>query len=196
MSHPHKQIMLASQSPRRCELLEQIGITYWVKAPDIDESSAEGEPAEDYVVRLAESKASVIQATTTDGVPVLGADTVVVHDNVILTKPSNPDHANAMLERLSGRNHEVLTAIAVVARQREVLLTRTRVWFREISAAERRAYVATKEPLDKAGGYAIQGLAAMFITRIDGSYSGVMGLPLYETAELLAKFGVHPDGFS
>lgn len=192
MTSTCNQIVLASQSPRRRALLEQIGIRFSVRVADVDESQLAGEPVTDYVVRLAESKAAAVCTGLDSPVPVLGADTVVVVDGSALGKPSNRDDASNMLAQLSGRSHEVLTAVAVAAGRRKVVLNTTRVWFRDISVAERDAYVRTEEPMDKAGAYAIQGFAAVFVSRIDGSYSGVMGLPLYETAGLLAEFDVHP----
>lgn len=192
MTPTGNQIVLASQSPRRRALLEQIGIRFSVRVADVDESQLAGEPVTDYVVRLAESKAAAVCTGLDSPVPVLGADTVVVVDGSALGKPSNRDDASKMLTQLSGRSHEVLTAVAVADGRRKVVLNTTRVWFRDISVAECDAYVRTEEPMDKAGAYAIQGFAAVFVSRIDGSYSGVMGLPLYETAGLLAEFDVHP----
>ena len=140
--------------------------------------------------RLAREKAT---ARSRPGELILGADTTVVSGDDLLGKPRDESHALDMLARLSGRSHSVLTAVALVTpEQTRVRLSETLVWFRATTEAERRAYVATGEPFDKAGAYGIQGLAAAFVSRIDGSYSGVMGLPLYETVELLQEAGLDP----
>ncbi len=179
-------MVLASQSPRRQELLRQVGVRFEVAPADIDESPHHDEAPVDYVRRLAATKAETVEHRRGDGRPVLGADTVVVVDNVLLGKPRNEVHACEMLSRLSGRSHEVLSAVALSRAGTRVSLSRTRVWFRTLEHAEIEAYVETGEPLDKAGAYAIQGYAAAYVERIDGSYSGVMGLPLFETLQLLA----------
>ncbi len=183
-------LCLASMSPRRRELLQQIGVRPLVTAPNIDEAVATGEKAADYVVRMARTKALSIDQHSV-GLPVLAADTVVVIDELILGKPASAAEGVAMLERLAGRAHEVLTAVALAANDGLAFrLSASEVRFRALSRAECRAYWDTGEPHDKAGGYAVQGRGAVFIESLNGSYSGVMGLPLYETAELLRAAGV------
>lgn len=182
-------LILASASPRRCELLAQIGIEFEQRVADIDETPVQGESAEAYVRRMALEKARAVRRADNDELPVLGADTVVVVDGMPLGKPQDFKHAREMLKQLSGRMHEVLSAVALVATAEVVAVNRSKVWFRELSETELEAYWETGEPRDKAGSYAIQGLAAIFIERLDGSYSGVMGLPLYETARLLQDSG-------
>ncbi|MFZ5621700.1 MAG: Maf family protein [Pseudomonadota bacterium] len=187
------RIYLASNSPRRRELLDQIGVTYRVLHVEVDESVRPGEDAAALAQRLALAKAYAGRAAlpADDGRPVLGADTVVVCDGRILGKPHAREAGLAMLATLSGREHEVLTGVALADAAREaVLLSRSRVRFRTIAPAEAEAYWASGEPADKAGGYAIQGLGAVFVADLAGSYSGVMGLPLFETARLLGKFGI------
>jgi septum formation protein len=186
------EIYLASQSPRRRELLEQIGVGYEVLAVEVDEQLHGGECAESYVRRVALGKARAgwRQLPLDRRRPVLGADTAVVTGNDILGKPNDRDHALRMLQQLSGRTHSVLTAVALVGATEQVQVSRSDVTFRTITMAECEAYWDTGEPLDKAGGYAIQGHAAIFVSRIEGSYSGVMGLPLFETAELLQVAGI------
>ena len=187
------QLYLASSSPRRRELLTQIGLPFHIVPASIDETPEAGELAYAYVERLARSKALAglnFLAQRAD-VCVLGADTAVVLDGRILGKPVDRDDALAMLQALSGREHEVLTAVAVADRDRcEARVVSSRVTFREISAEEAERYWETGEPQDKAGGYAIQGLAAVFISRVEGSYSAVVGLPLCETSALLADFSI------
>ncbi len=187
MSRPH--LILASASPRRCELLAQIGVEFEQQVADIDETPARGEAAEAFVRRMALEKARAVRRAGNGELPVLGADTVVVVDGMPLGKPEDFTHARQMLKQLSGRMHEVLSAVALVDTAEAVAVNRSRVWFRELGETEFQAYWETGEPRDKAGSYAIQGLAAIFIKRLDGSYSGVMGLPLYETARLLQEFG-------
>lgn len=184
-------IYLASASPRRRELLAQLGIAFESIVTDIDESLQPDESAETYVRRMASAKAAAaLKRLPARRAPVLGADTVVVIDGQILGKPANQAAAAAMLHRLSGRAHQVLTAVAISDGEHEaVAVSRTVVTFRPLSDTEIDGYWATGEPCDKAGGYAIQGLAATFIESIDGSYSGVMGLPLFDTAGLLNGFG-------
>jgi septum formation protein len=188
-------IYLASGSPRRRELLAQLGLSFDLLVTDIDESLQSGELADAYVCRLARDKArAALGQMPVRRAPVLGADTAVVVDRHILGKPADRETAAAMLRRLSGRDHDVLTAVALVDadgdEQREaVAVSRTVVTFRALSDAEIDGYWATGEPCDKAGGYAIQGFGAIFIEAIHGSYSGVMGLPLFETAHLLNGFG-------
>jgi septum formation protein len=184
-------VYLASASPRRSELLRQIGVPFAVRAAAIAEDPLAGEAPEAYVVRLAAAKAETVWAAVADSRPVLGADTAVVLDADVLGKPETRAEAAAMLERLSGRTHRVLTAVAVrYVGGVETRLSDSEVRFRATTAAERVAYCATGEPFDKAGGYGIQGHAAVFVESIKGSYSGVVGLPLYETAALLARCGV------
>jgi septum formation protein len=183
-------LCLASMSPRRRELLQQIGVRPLVQAPHIDEAVLPGEPPADYVVRMARTKALSLEPHAL-GLPVLAADTVVVIDELILGKPASAAAGVAMLERLSGRAHEVLTAVALLARDGLAFrLSASEVRFRTLTAAECLAYWNSGEPHDKAGGYAVQGRGAVFIEYLRGSYSGVMGLPLYETAELLRAAGV------
>jgi septum formation protein len=186
-------LYLASSSPQRRTLLEQIGIRYRTLAVDVDESVHLHETPEMYVLRLALEKARAGWRSLDPQArcPVLGADTAVVIDGEVLGKPHDREHGVAMLARIAGHSHQVLTAVALVDDKREAArLSVSTVTFRTITAAEREAYWDSGEPLDKAGGYAIQGHAAVFIARLDGSFSGVMGLPLYETAELLGEFGI------
>lgn len=185
------QIILASGSPRRAELLTQLKIRFSRVIPDVDESARPGESVADLVRRLALAKASAGSDLAGCALPVLGADTLVAVDGVALGKPADRSDALDMLGRLSGRAHEVLSAVAVVAAgsiQAEV--SRSTVVFREISAVEAARYWDTGEPRDKAGGYAIQGLGSIFVERMEGSYSGVVGLPLLETERLLIAAGV------
>jgi septum formation protein len=189
------EIYLASRSPRRRELLDQLGVRHRLLAPDVNEAALPRESPEDYVRRLAQIKAEVAAMRVSERrlktLPVLAADTAVVLGKRIMGKPEHPGEAVAMLEQLSGKRHRVLTAVAVVFQGKlAVALSDTQVHFRRLGRAEIESYVATGEPLDKAGAYAIQGRAAAFIKQIEGSYSGVMGLPLYETAQLLSKFGI------
>lgn len=198
-----RAIYLASRSPRRRELLRQIGVTFELiplregagRRADVDETPHAQETADDYVLRVASDKARaaarIVAARRIIARPVLAADTTVVCDDEILGKPADADDAARMLGLLAGRTHRVLTAVAVAAEDRlETRVSESQVRFRGLDAAEIRRYVATGEPYDKAGGYAVQGQAAAFITRIDGSYSGIMGLPLAETAELLRSYGI------
>lgn len=183
--------ILASASPRRAALLEGLGLRFHVRPQDIDESQRPGESARVFVSRLACSKA--LAGATGAGRPVLGADTVVVIDDRVLGKPVDAADGLDMLQRLSGRWHQVMTAVAVVCgTQQHEALSVSDVCFRPITEAEARAYWQTGEPLDKAGGYAIQGIGGMFVAELRGSYSGVVGLPLYETVNLLAAFGIRP----
>ena len=183
-------IILASSSPRRRELLDQIGVHYVCSPVDVDESPREGEAPEHYVVRLAAEKSLLAQRFERTRLPVLGADTTVVLAGEIMGKPQGRDHALAMLARLSGRRHQVMSAVSVRSRQHWQALNISTVSFRPIGRKEMLAYWATGEPVDKAGAYAIQGLGALFVKHIEGSFSGVVGLPLYETAHLLRKAGV------
>lgn len=185
------QLILASASPRRCELLAQIGVSFRVLSVNVDEVPRPGEPPRDYVQRLALQKARTACEASADHLPVLGADTTVALEGALLGKPRDQAEALAMLARLSGREHRVYSGAAMVTRERHAQrVSCTRVSFRTLSLDERRAYVASGEPLDKAGAYAIQGRAAVFVAALHGSYSGVVGLPLFETAELLKEFGI------
>ena len=188
---PEIDIHLASTSPRRRELLAQIGVRHDVVPVVVDETPRPAEAPAEYVLRLALAKARAGHALRGDR-PVLGADTAVVVDDRILGKPLDRDDALGMLARLAGREHRVLTAVAVVGEREETRLSVSHVRFRPIDAAEAAAYWATGEPADKAGGYAVQGLGAIFVESIAGSYSGVMGLPLFETGELLRRAGIAP----
>jgi len=180
----NKEIILASASPRRAELLDQIDVKYKVQAFDIDESSLPDESAEGLVQRLAIEKSQALGMQINK--PVLGADTLGVLEGRLLVKPRDFDHANEMLSSMSGQWHEILSAVAVTYQgETNVKINCNRVLFRQLTNDEIKAYWETGEPQDKAGAYAIQGLAAPFIERIEGSYSGIMGLPLFETAELL-----------
>jgi nucleoside triphosphate pyrophosphatase len=201
MSAAPQKIYLASRSPRRRELLKQIGVAFEVlllrdhpgRNVDVDESQQPGEGPDDYVRRVCRIKADagwerVLQRRLRQ-FPVLAADTVVCVDDVILGKPPDPSHAVKMLRLLSGREHRVLTAVALKLEDRvELVVSESRVRFGEISQADIEAYVASGEASDKAGAYAIQGRAAAFVTELHGSYSGIMGLPLHETAQLLKTF--------
>ncbi|MCF4994156.1 septum formation inhibitor Maf [Pseudomonas syringae] len=188
-----KPLYLASGSPRRRELLTQIGVPFTAVSADIDETPLPDETPSAYVERLARGKAEAGRRTVMSDSPfcVLGADTAVVLDGKILGKPVDEADACAMLMMLSAREHEVLTAIAVLEGERcESRVVRSRVRFRLISRDEAAAYWASGEPRDKAGGYGIQGLGAVFVAGLDGSYSAVVGLPLCETAELMSHFGI------
>lgn len=195
-------VYLASRSPRRQELLRQIGVAFdelrLRVAPgrhrDVVEEAKDGEPPLHYVERIARTKASTgwkrMEERKLAPRPVLGADTEVVLDGVIFGKPGDADSARAMLAKLAGREHEVMTAVALRWQEQvEVAVSTSLVTMRKLSSGEIERYIATSEPFDKAGGYAIQGRAAAFVTRIEGSYSGVMGLPLAETSDLLARIG-------
>jgi len=191
-------IYLASASPRRRELLGQIGVTFRVLPAHLPEVREAGESVQSFVRRMALAKAHAVAARTVDDpAPVLGADTVVVIDNEMLCKPASREAGLAMLARLSGREHEVLSAVALVAAGKsKVVLDVSRVRFRTIDAEERAAYWETGEPADKAGAYAVQGVGAVFIERLEGSFSGVMGLPLFMTAALLNEFGYPVPGLA
>jgi len=183
-------VYLASASPRRSALLAQIGVPFQLLSVSIDESIASAETPAAYVSRLAEAKADAgrrqSHVSGSAARPVLAADTAVVIDGEILGKPVDCEDAQRMLRLLSGRTHEVLTAVALATASGIAgRVSRSQVTFRAVSAMEAREYWNTGEPRDKAGGYAIQGRGAVFVADLHGSYSGVMGLPLYETAELL-----------
>lgn len=191
-----KKIILASQSPRRVALLKQMGIDCLVMPAAIDETALSGESPSAYVLRLAEQKALAIVAKHSDSdfpdlnLPILAADTAVALDNAIFGKPKNDADAFEMLKKLSGSTHQVHTAITLAFNGKcENVLNTTQVTMMPLSDAMISAYIATGEPVDKAGSYAIQGLAGNWIMRIEGSYTGVMGLPVYETALLLDKVG-------
>jgi len=186
------ELYLASSSPRRRELLDQIRVRYRIVEIDVPEIPGADETPEGFARRVASDKARAGWDSLDESArkPVLGADTVVVIDGEILGKPRDREHALAMLARLSGRSHEVITAVAVMDGAMHTELNRSRVSFGEMSRAERLAYWETGEPRDKAGAYAIQGLAARYIRELSGSYSGVMGLPLYETTRLLKEVGI------
>ncbi|MCB5190322.1 Maf family protein [Methylobacillus arboreus] len=185
------RIYLASRSPRRAELLQQIGVEFVVLPSDIDESVYNAEPAADYVLRLAREKARACAGKLAVlDMPVLAADTTVCVDGDILGKPQDDDEAYAMLASMSGGWHEVHTAIALASGKGvETALSTTRVKMASLNHELIAAYVASGEPRDKAGAYGIQGLGGTLIERIEGSYSGVMGLPLFETATLLRNCG-------
>ena len=191
-----ESIILASASSRRQELLTQIGVRFTVRSQYIDESIRIGELANDYVSRMAQEKAnSALSAlcVTKDSSDtlVLAADTSVVCDATVLGKPLDEADAVDMLRRLSGREHRVLSAVTLSTQDKQrTVLSESRVRFREISIEEAQQYYRSGEPLGKAGAYAIQGYAAVFVEQLVGSYSGVMGLPLFETAQLLAEFSV------
>lgn len=186
-------IYLASASPRRQELLGQMGVGYELRPVDVPEVPLDGEFAEDYALRVALDKARAGRESLGGeaSMPVLGADTAVVSGDVILGKPADRDDALRMLALLSGSSHRVITAIAMVGPDgREASrISTSNVTFRDTTETEREAYWNTGEPRGKAGAYAVQGRGAVFIERLEGSYSGVMGLPIYETAELLRTFG-------
>jgi septum formation protein len=183
---------LASRSPRRSELLARLGLDFGVLEIDIPEQRQPGEAPDDYGRRVAREKAGagLLRVMAVPGAVVLGADTEVVLDDDVFGKPSDDADATAMLRRLSGRTHRVITAVSLVSASRELqAVSISEVTFAPLSDAGIAAYVATGEPRGKAGGYAIQGRAQAFITHLSGSYSGVMGLPLHETATMLRAFG-------
>jgi septum formation protein len=194
-------IYLASRSPRRRELLNQLGVAFNEllsqerHGADVDETADRGEAPEDYVLRVARAKAELgwrqVALRGLPARPVLAADTTVVLDGEILGKPDDAEQAHQMLRRLAGQTHAVLTAVAVARDVRlETAVSASTVEFRNLDDTEIRAYVASGEPLDKAGAYAIQGRGAAFVRTLRGSYSGIMGLPLGDTADLLWRFGI------
>jgi septum formation protein len=202
VSAERPSVYLASKSARRQELLRQVGVDFTQllmrEAPgrkrDIVETPREDEPPLEYIQRVARTKASVgwdvMGKRGLAPKPMMGADTDVVHDGAVLGKPSDAAHAKEMLGRLSGHTHEVSTAVAVRWNTQIIItVSSSRVTFRALTDEEIDRYVATSEPFDKAGAYAIQGRGAAFISHLEGSYSGVMGLPLFETAGILAKIG-------
>ena len=180
---------LASASPRRAEILDALGVSYSVGGVDIDEQPLAGEPADEMVLRLASEKAAA--ARLTRSLPVLAADTVVVVDDSVFGKPQDQDDALAMLARLSGRSHYVMTGVAIAWDDgQRTALSVNEVYFRQIGPDEALAYWQSGEPRGKAGAYAIQGLGGVFVENIQGSYSGVVGLPVFETAALMAAAGI------
>ncbi len=185
-------LYLASQSPRRQQLLEQIGVRFAVKIANINETRLADAPPEQHVKRLAFEKANAIWNSLSESIrrPVLAADTVVCLDGEILGKPMDQASAALMLRSLSGREHQVFTGIALISERHSVCVNVSTVRFRELTQTEIDEYWATGEPEDKAGGYAIQGRAATFVSHLSGSYSGVVGLPLYETAQLLSEYNI------
>ncbi|KPU83097.1 septum formation inhibitor Maf [Psychromonas sp. PRT-SC03] len=187
-------IYLASRSPRRAELLQQINVSFSCVTADIEESQQAHELAEDYVLRLACEKAQAGFKNSDKKYPVLGADTIVVVAGEVLEKPKNQQHASEMMQKLSAKTHYVFTAVALFdGLKKSSILVKTAVTFKEMCADEIADYCQSGEPQDKAGGYAIQGFASKFITHIKGSYSAVVGLPLYECDQLIKKFitGAH-----
>ncbi len=198
-------LYLASKSPRRKQILEQMGITdirllaagrAQLTAYEGDETQRDGERAEDYVIRTSRIKAAQafarIRREALPGAPVLAADTIVVLDGLVLGKPRNVAEARDFMQRLSGRTHEVRTAVSAGTDEENLktLVSVSRVTFCTMTEGQIEGYIASPEPYDKAGGYGIQGLAGLFISSISGSYSGIMGLPVFETAELLRPFGL------
>ena len=192
------RLVLASASPRRAELLAAAGFTFEVSATDVDERVVAGESPRDYVRRLAIGKSAAalemlaIHETAVDGgVVIIGADTAVIVDDEILGKPAHDEDAARMLRRLSGRSHRVLTGVSLRTAERQVVVVEeTLVFFRQLAEAEVGWYLASGEGRDKAGAYAIQGLASRFIPRIEGSYSNVVGLPIARLAELIGSLGL------
>ncbi len=184
-------LCLASASPRRRELLAQIRVPHEIEPAEVDEARLPGEPPRDYVLRLARENALSVRARRPPGQPVLAADTAVVLEESVFGKPRDEQDALEMLATLGGRTHQVLTAIALAAgAEVATALSVSAVHLRVLTELERTAYWRSGEPRDKAGAYAIQGLGAVFVERLSGSYSGVMGLPLFETAQLLQAAGI------
>jgi len=184
---PPPRLVLASRSPRRAEILRRLGLAFQVDPTGIDETTRPGEGAREAAERLARGKAA---AAVREGALVLAADTIVSLDEAVLNKPASPEEAVCMLGRLSGREHVVYTGIALAALGRtESAVEATRVRFRRLSEAELREYVATGEPMDKAGAYGIQGLGSALVEGIEGDYFAVMGLPVRRLVELLGRFG-------
>ena len=192
MHYQFESIVLASASPRRREILTQMGVAHSLAEHNVDELARAGEAAVLLVQRLALEKALSVQALDPRCVlPVLGSDTIVVCDKQILGKPLDQADALRMLTLLSGRTHQVLSAVALCCGSRQqVVLSRSDVTFKPLNEQEREHYWASGEPIGKAGAYAIQGLGGMFVSALVGSFSGVMGLPVFETAQLLNEFGV------
>jgi septum formation protein len=191
MAEQRDKILLASSSPRRRELLDQIGVAYEALEVFIDETPHSHETPTEYVVRVAAEKSRRGQESRDGSFPVLGADTEVILDGEVFGKPKDLEHAMAMLTKLSGRRHEVLSAVSLrLGSAHWQAVNTSLVSFRTLEIAEIIDYWTTGEPQDKAGAYAIQGRGAVFVRHLSGSFSGVMGLPLYETAELLRSAGV------
>jgi septum formation protein len=185
------ELVLASQSPRRRELLALIGLAHEVRPADIDESRLGDENPEEHCERLARGKAAALVGSVNRDAVIIGSDTIVVIDGLVLGKPEDASDAARMLRTLSGRSHTVLTAVAVARNgQMESAVERVSVSFREIDDAEIAAYIATREPMDKAGAYGIQGFGATIVARIEGDYFAVMGLALVRLVGLLARVGV------
>jgi septum formation protein len=185
------ELILASQSPRRRELLALIGLAHEVRPADIDESYLDGETPEEHCERLARGKATALEGSVPGDAVIIGSDTIVVVDGVVLGKPSDANDAARMLRMLSGRSHTVLTAVAVMRHGTlESAVERVAVTFRALDDAEIRAYIATREPMDKAGAYGIQGYGATIVSRIEGDYFAVMGLALNLLVRLLARVGL------
>jgi len=195
MTFPVNQIYLASRSPRRRQLLKQVGISFEMRPVNIDEMMEKGETPADYVCRMARAKAeqgwlSLMQRKLPLR-PLLAADTVVVLRGKIIGKPDSLAHGRKMLSSLSGQTHKVLTAVAVISKDKiQESLSTTTIRFRDISQSEITSYLNGTESHDRAGSYAMQGRAAIFIIKISGSYSGALGLPIFETAQLLEKFNI------
>lgn len=188
-------IYLASGSPRRQELLTQLGVSFERIVTGIEEKRAEGESAQEYVSRLAREKAQAGVVQTPRDLPVLGADTIVILNGEVLEKPHDADHAARMLRKMSGQTHQVMTAVALADSQNVLdCLVVTDVTFRVLTDDEIAAYIASGEPMDKAGAYGIQGLGGCFVRKINGSYHAVVGLPLVETYELLSNFNSLREG--
>ncbi|MDE9516687.1 Maf-like protein [Xenorhabdus bovienii] len=190
-----KTLYLASGSPRRRELVGMLDFNFEILTPQVEEKWQEGELPQQYVSRLAREKAQVGVAIAPNDFPVLGADTIVVLNNRILEKPRNPQHAAEILSALSGQSHQVMTAVALSNSQHtlsEIVITD--VIFRQLSQQEIQEYIATGEPMDKAGAYGIQGKGGCFVRKINGSYHAVVGLPLVETYELITRFLALADG--
>lgn len=189
VSEATPSLHLASASPRRAEILDSLGISYSVGGVDMDEQQLPGEPPDKMVLRLASEKAAMARLTQT--LPVLAADTAVVVDDAVFGKPQDQDDALAMLARLSGRSHKVMTGVAIVWDDGQAtVLSVNEVSFRQIGPDEALAYWQSGEPRGKAGAYAIQGLGGVFVENIRGSFTGVVGLPVFETAELLAAASI------
>ena len=188
-------LYLASGSPRRQELLPQLGVCFERIVTGIEEKRAEGESAQQYVSRLAREKAQAGVALVPRDLPVLGADTIVILNGEVLEKPHDTEHAARMLRKMSGQTHQVMTAVALADSQHVLdCLVVTDVTFRVLTDDEIAAYIASGEPMDKAGAYGIQGLGGCFVRKIHGSYHAVVGLPLVETYELLSNFNSLREG--
>ena len=190
MSTVPAQIILASASPRRRELLDQIGVAYLVNPCEIDETPLDNESPKHYVQRVAAEKSAIALKHRNVDLPVLAADTAVVLNGMIMGKPMDQQNALSMLKRLSGQTHQVFSAVSLRGQQHWQALSITEVVFRGISESEMLCYWRTGEPADKAGAYAIQGIGSIFVQKISGSFSSVVGLPLFETVRLLDKAGI------